>query len=41
VARLLESYQPPEIASEQQNELVAMVAGLAREAGMDRLPDLG
>jgi trimethylamine--corrinoid protein Co-methyltransferase len=40
VARLLKSYQPPEIASEQQNELVAMVAGLAREAGMDRLPDL-
>jgi trimethylamine--corrinoid protein Co-methyltransferase len=40
VARLLESYRPPEIAPEQQRELVAMVAGLARNAGMDRLPDL-
>ncbi len=40
VARLLESYQPPEIAPEQRRELVDMVAGLAREAGMDSLPEL-
>ena len=41
VARLLEAYQPPEVSAEQRSELVAMVAGLAREAGMHQLPDLG
>lgn len=40
VVRLVENYQPPEIAPEQRRELVDMVTGLAREAGMDRLPDL-
>jgi trimethylamine--corrinoid protein Co-methyltransferase len=40
VAELLGAYQRPPIQTEQENELHAMVAYLAREAGMDNLPEL-
>ena len=36
---LLNAYQPPELPSEQVTELRAMVEGLAKEAGMDKLPE--
>jgi len=36
---LLAKYQLPEIPEHQRNELVKMVASLAREAGMDKLPE--
>jgi trimethylamine--corrinoid protein Co-methyltransferase len=38
VKQLLEAFQPPEISAEQAGELHAMVAGLARECGVDQLP---
>lgn len=38
---LLQSYQPPALPPEQLDELRAMVAGLAREAGMEKLPEAG
>jgi trimethylamine--corrinoid protein Co-methyltransferase len=40
VAELLGEYQRPPIQTEQEDELHAMVAYLAREAGMDNLPEL-
>ena len=40
VVELLESYQRPLIPSEQENELRDMVEGIARQAGMDKLPGL-
>ena len=36
---LLNAYQPPELPSEKVAELQRMVASLAKEAGMDRLPE--
>jgi trimethylamine--corrinoid protein Co-methyltransferase len=38
VKQVLEAYQPPETSAEQARELHAMVAGLAKECGMDQLP---
>jgi trimethylamine--corrinoid protein Co-methyltransferase len=35
---LLNSYQPPDLPLEQVTELRNMVSGLAKEAGMDKLP---
>jgi len=40
VAELLGEYQRPPIQTEQEEELHAMVAYLAREAGMEDLPKL-
>ena len=40
VKDLLAEYQDPEIPEHQRNELVRMVTSLAREAGMDNLPDI-
>jgi trimethylamine--corrinoid protein Co-methyltransferase len=40
VQRLLETYRLPAHPQEQTRELQVMVNSLAREAGMDRLPDL-
>jgi trimethylamine--corrinoid protein Co-methyltransferase len=37
---LLAAYQRPPIAPEQEHELRAMVASLARAAGMEKIPDL-
>jgi trimethylamine--corrinoid protein Co-methyltransferase len=36
---LLSAYQPPDLPSDQVTELRAMVEGLAKEAGMDKLPE--
>jgi trimethylamine--corrinoid protein Co-methyltransferase len=36
---LLNDYQPPDLPSEQVAELQNMVSGLAKEAGMDQLPE--
>ena len=36
----LNAYQPPNLPSDQVAELHNMVTGLAKAAGMDRLPDL-
>jgi trimethylamine--corrinoid protein Co-methyltransferase len=36
---LLEAYQPPDLPLEQVAELQNMVSGLAKEAGMDQLPE--
>jgi trimethylamine--corrinoid protein Co-methyltransferase len=41
VRRLLEDYQPPCLSPEAETELRRMVAHLAQEAGMDKLPDSG
>ena len=41
VKQLLEAYQPPETSAQQARELHAMVAGLAKECGMDQLPRVG
>jgi trimethylamine--corrinoid protein Co-methyltransferase len=38
VAELLEAYQPPAIAFEQERELRQMMERIAREAGMEKLP---
>lgn len=38
VGQLLDSYQRPEMAPEKEQELYALVAGLAKNAGMDDLP---
>lgn len=38
VKQLLEAYQLPETSAEQARELHAMVAGLAKECGMDQVP---
>ncbi len=38
---LLNAYEPPDLPSEQVAELQNMVSGLAKEAGMDQLPELG
>jgi len=35
---LLNAYQPPDLPLEQVPELQNMVSGLAKEAGMDQLP---
>jgi trimethylamine:corrinoid methyltransferase-like protein len=40
VAELLDAYEPPVIAPEEERELRQMMAGIGRSAGMDRLPDL-
>lgn len=40
VKELLQAYQPPQMAEEQRAELVQMMAYLAREAGMDELPQV-
>jgi trimethylamine--corrinoid protein Co-methyltransferase len=40
VSELLAAYQPPQVTSEQAHELRQMVERLARQAGMDRLPEL-
>lgn len=40
VKQLLEAYQPPETSAEQLRELHGMVAGLAKECGMDQLPPI-
>ena len=40
VDRLLEEYQPPVLEPAQRNELSTMMTHLAREAGMDKLPEL-
>ena len=37
---LLDACQPPDLPSAQVTELKDMVAGLAKEAGMDHLPEL-
>jgi trimethylamine:corrinoid methyltransferase-like protein len=37
---LLNAYQPPDLPPEQVSELQRMVSGFAKEAGMDRLPEL-
>jgi len=39
--QLLEAYQPPALDAGQVGELRQMVAGLARQAGMGRLPEAG
>jgi len=36
---LLNAYQPPDLPLEQVAELQKMVSGLAKEAGMDQLPE--
>jgi trimethylamine--corrinoid protein Co-methyltransferase len=36
---LLDAYQPPDLPSEQVAELKNLVSGLAKEAGMDQLPE--
>jgi len=36
---LLHDYQPPDLPSEQVAELQKLVSGLAKEAGMDQLPE--
>jgi len=36
---LLDAYQPPDLPSEQVTELQNLVSGLAKEAGMDQLPE--
>jgi trimethylamine--corrinoid protein Co-methyltransferase len=36
---LLEAYQPPDLPLEQVAELQQLVSGLAKEAGMDQLPE--
>jgi len=36
---LLNAYQPPDLPLEQVTELQKMVSGLAKEAGMDQLPE--
>ncbi len=38
--QLLDEYRRPQIALDREAELSAMVEGLAREAGMERLPNL-
>ena len=40
VQDLLNAYQPPDLPSDQVTELRSMVEGLAKEAGMDKLPDI-
>ena len=40
VQELLASYQPPQIEETQSRELRQMVERLARQAGMDRLPEI-
>jgi trimethylamine--corrinoid protein Co-methyltransferase len=40
VQDLLAAYQPPTDDAQQVQELVSMIEGLAREAGMDQLPKL-
>jgi trimethylamine--corrinoid protein Co-methyltransferase len=40
VQELLASYQPPQIEETQSRELRQMVERLARQAGMDRLPEM-
>ncbi len=37
---LVSKYQRPEVAVEHEKELVALVSSLAREAGMDNLPEV-
>jgi trimethylamine--corrinoid protein Co-methyltransferase len=37
---LLNAYQPPDLPSNQVTELKKLVSGLAKEVGMDRLPDV-
>jgi trimethylamine--corrinoid protein Co-methyltransferase len=39
-AALLKDYQPPQVPDEQQQELLKMVQGLARTAGLDSLPGI-
>jgi trimethylamine--corrinoid protein Co-methyltransferase len=39
VQSLLDAYTPPDLPLEQVTELKQMVAALAKEAGMDRLPE--
>lgn len=39
VQNLLNAYQPPDLPADQVTELRAMVEGLAKEAGMDKLPE--
>lgn len=39
VQDLLNAYQPPDLPADQVTELRAMVEGLAKEAGMDKLPE--
>jgi trimethylamine--corrinoid protein Co-methyltransferase len=41
VAELLGQYQRPELPDDHRRELIEMVTHLAREAGMDKLPDIG
>jgi hypothetical protein len=36
---LLNAYQPPDLASEQVVEVQNLVSSLAKEAGMDQLPE--
>jgi trimethylamine--corrinoid protein Co-methyltransferase len=38
---LLAGYERPQVALEHEKDLTAMVAFLAKEAGMDRLPEIG
>jgi trimethylamine--corrinoid protein Co-methyltransferase len=40
VTELLDAYEPPVMAREEERELRQMMAGIGRSAGMDRLPDL-
>jgi trimethylamine--corrinoid protein Co-methyltransferase len=40
VVELLEAYEPPVMAPEEERELRQMMANIAQSAGMDRLPDL-
>ena len=39
VKNLLSEYQPPKVSEHQQNELVRMVTSLAKESGMDEMPE--
>jgi len=39
VQDLLNAYQPPDLPSDQVSELRIMVEGVAKEAGMDKLPE--
>ncbi len=40
VQALLDAYQPPQHDQEQVRELRSMMEGLARQSGMDRLPEI-
>jgi trimethylamine--corrinoid protein Co-methyltransferase len=40
VQALLDAYQPPQHDLEQVRELRSMMEGLARQSGMDRLPEI-